>query len=146
MEKSSSLGMPMSPKDIFKKYKRQSLGTPKVSPSSSTKHQVISPGAIFLSIHILCVILGASVVFIFSLVQFACCSTWLDPSNTCFGETHAPLSCLEHSSFHSRCSASVHFCQHCVQLLYSTLMLLRACQFYWSTLYLGSLQLGCWTI
>ena len=68
MDKRSSLGMPMSPQDIFKKYKRQSLGMPKASPSSSTKHQVISPGTIFLSLHILCVILGASVVFVFSLV------------------------------------------------------------------------------
>ena len=109
MDKRSSLGMPMSPQDISKKYKRQSLGMPKVSPSSLTKYQVISLGTIFLLLHILCVVLGASVVFVFSLVQFACCSTWLDPSNTCFGERQAPLSCLEHSSVHSRCSASVHF-------------------------------------
>ena len=37
--------------------------------------------------------------------------------------------CLEHSSFHSRCCVSVHFCQYYVQLLFSTLMLFRACQF-----------------
>ena len=68
MDKSSSLGMPMSPQDTFKKYKCQSLEMPKASPSSSTKHQVIPPDAIFLSLHILCVVLGASVVFVFSLV------------------------------------------------------------------------------
>ena len=68
MEKILSLGMPMSPQDIFKKYKSQSLGMPKASPSSSTKHQVISAGALFLSLHILCVVIGASVVFVFSLV------------------------------------------------------------------------------
>jgi hypothetical protein len=37
MNKSSSLGMPMSPQEISKKYKRQSLGMPHVTPSSSTK-------------------------------------------------------------------------------------------------------------
>jgi hypothetical protein len=37
MDKSSSLGMPMSPQEISKKYKRQSLGMPKASSSSSTK-------------------------------------------------------------------------------------------------------------
>jgi hypothetical protein len=37
MGKSSSLGMPMSPQEITKKYKRQSLGMPHGTPSSSTK-------------------------------------------------------------------------------------------------------------
>jgi hypothetical protein len=37
MDKSSSLGMPMSPQEISKKYKRQILGMPKAPPSSSTK-------------------------------------------------------------------------------------------------------------
>jgi hypothetical protein len=36
MDKSSSLGMPMSPQEISKRYKRQSLGMPRVTPSSST--------------------------------------------------------------------------------------------------------------
>jgi hypothetical protein len=31
------LGMPISPQEISKKYKRQSLGMPKAPPSSSTK-------------------------------------------------------------------------------------------------------------
>jgi hypothetical protein len=37
MDKSSSLGMPMSPQEISKKYKRQSLGMPQGTPSSLTK-------------------------------------------------------------------------------------------------------------
>jgi hypothetical protein len=37
MEKSSSLGMPMSPQGKSKKYQRQSLGMSKAPPSSSTK-------------------------------------------------------------------------------------------------------------
>jgi hypothetical protein len=37
MNKSSSLGMPISPQEISKKYKRQSLGMPQGTPSSSAK-------------------------------------------------------------------------------------------------------------
>jgi hypothetical protein len=37
MDKISSLGMPMSPQEIFKRYKRQSLEMPRGTPSSSTK-------------------------------------------------------------------------------------------------------------
>jgi hypothetical protein len=37
MDKSSSLGMPMSPQEISKKYKHQILGMPRGTPSSSTK-------------------------------------------------------------------------------------------------------------
>jgi hypothetical protein len=37
MDKRSSLGIPMSPQEISKKYKRQSLGMPEAPPSSSTK-------------------------------------------------------------------------------------------------------------
>jgi hypothetical protein len=36
MDKSSSLRMPISPQEISKKYKRQSLGMPRGTPSSST--------------------------------------------------------------------------------------------------------------
>jgi hypothetical protein len=37
MDKSSSLGTPMSPQEISKRYKRQSLGMPRGTPSSSAK-------------------------------------------------------------------------------------------------------------
>ena len=55
MDKSSSLGMPMSPQDIFKKYKRQSLGMPKASPSSSTKISgPVSVHYIFIASYAMC--------------------------------------------------------------------------------------------
>jgi hypothetical protein len=41
MDKSSSLWMPMSPQEISKRYKRQSLEMPRGTPSSSTK--IMSP-------------------------------------------------------------------------------------------------------
>ena len=48
MDKSSSLGMPMSPQEIFKRYKRQSLGMPKHPLLHQQKYQVLSQYAIFL--------------------------------------------------------------------------------------------------
>ena len=129
MDKSSSLGMPMSPQEIFKRYKRQSLGMPKASPSSSTKYQVIFQYAIFLLLHILCVILGASQFLFLVFFCFVCCNKLLDPRNICFGEDTLRFNCKEHSSFHSYCSTSVLFFQYCVQLLFFTHILFRACLF-----------------
>jgi hypothetical protein len=87
--KSSSLGMPMSPQEISKKYKRRSLGMPKAPPSSSTKYQVIFQDTIFLLLHILCVILGAS-LFLFSVFFFfVFCNKWLDPIILLLEKTHS---------------------------------------------------------
>ena len=92
MDKSSSLGMPMSPQEIFKRYKRQSLGMPKASPSSSTKYQVIFQCAIFLLLHILCVVLGASLFLFLVFFCFVCCDqlVWI-LSFLCGRETHSVL-------------------------------------------------------
>jgi hypothetical protein len=70
MDKSSGLGMPMSPQEISKKYKRQSMGMPPRHPFFIGKNQVTSQDTIFLLLHILCVFLGASVVFAFSFLLF----------------------------------------------------------------------------
>jgi hypothetical protein len=77
MDKSSSLGMPMSPQEISKKYKRQSLGMPPRHPFFIGKNQVTFEHTIFLLLHVLCVFLGASVVF--SFVYFCLLHKWLDP-------------------------------------------------------------------
>jgi hypothetical protein len=71
MDKSSSLGM--SPQEISKKYKRQSLGMPPRDPFFIGKNQVTFQHTIFLLLHALCVFHGASVVFSFQfcLVFFA---------------------------------------------------------------------------
>jgi hypothetical protein len=52
------LGDALSPQEISKKYKRQSLGMPRGTPSSSTKYQVIFQDTIFLLLHMLCAFLG----------------------------------------------------------------------------------------
>ena len=130
MDKSSSLGMPMSPQEIFKRYKRQSLGMPKASPSSSTKYQVIFQYAIFLLLHILCVILGASLflfaVFFSFLFVFVCCNKWLDPIIPCLGEDTLCFNCIEHSSFHFYRSTSVLVCLYFIQLLFCMLICVKS--------------------
>jgi hypothetical protein len=54
-----------SPKEISKKYKRQSLGMPPRHPFFIGKNQVTFQDNVFLLLHALCVFLLASVVFSF---------------------------------------------------------------------------------
>jgi hypothetical protein len=70
MDKSSSLGMPMQPQEISKKYKHQSLGMPRGTPFFIGKDQVTFQDTIFLLLHALCVFFGASLVFAFSFLLF----------------------------------------------------------------------------
>jgi hypothetical protein len=73
----------MSPQEISKKYKRQSLGMPPRHPFFIGKNQVTFQHTIFLLLHALCVFLGASVVFSFKsfLVLFAAINGWT-PTNS----------------------------------------------------------------
>jgi hypothetical protein len=64
MDKSSSLGMPMEPQEISKRYKRQSLGMPPRHPFFIGKNQVTFQHTIFLLLHALCVFLGASLLLL----------------------------------------------------------------------------------
>jgi hypothetical protein len=81
MDKSSSLGMPMSPQEVPKRYKRQSLGMPPRHPFFIGKNQVIFQDTIFLLLHILCVFLGASLLLVSVFFCFVFCNKWLDPNN-----------------------------------------------------------------
>src|SRR3954464_4646828 len=64
---------------------------------------------IFLLLHILCVILGAS-LFLFSVwFILVFCNNWLDPSFFCFGERHALFSLHRTLWFHSNSPTSVLF-------------------------------------
>ena len=115
MDKSSSLGMPMSPQKISKEYKRQSLGMPKASPSSLTKYHVLFQYTIFLLLHMLCVVLGAY-LFLF-LVQYSlvCCISWLDHTMFVWERDTLRFHCLEHSSFIPITLRVFTFCQNCLQ-------------------------------
>src|SRR5215216_1967635 len=69
MDKSSILGMPLvSPQEIFNKFKRQRLGMPKASPSSSIKILGFFQTLHFYCFMHSCVVLGASSFFVFVLV------------------------------------------------------------------------------
>jgi hypothetical protein len=61
-------------------------------------------------LHMLCVVLGAS-LFLFSVFFcFVCCNKWLDHIILVLERDTLRFHCLEHSSFHSYRSVSVLFC------------------------------------
>ena len=107
--------MPMSPQDIFKKYKSQSLGMPKASPSLSTKISgPVSVRYIFIASYAMCCS-WSIFVFVFSLV---CCSTWLNPSSFVLERDTLRFYCLEHSSFIPITLRVFSFCQNYLQYLF----------------------------
>jgi hypothetical protein len=71
MGKSSSLGMPISPQEISKKYKLQSLGMPRGTPSSSTKKKSghVSRHYIFIALYAMC-FSWSVFIFTFSFLLF----------------------------------------------------------------------------
>src|SRR3954468_6901943 len=78
MEKSLSLGMPMSPQEIFKKYKRQSLGMPKASPLHQQNTRSSFTCYIFIASYVMCCswsVLGFR--FLFSFVLFSVINYWI---------------------------------------------------------------------
>jgi hypothetical protein len=91
VDKSSSLGMPMSPREISKKYKHQSLGMPRGTPSSSAK--IRSP---FKTLYFYCFMhyafflerqLFLLSVFLFGLL--AAINGWI--TSCWFGGRHTPF-------------------------------------------------------
>src|SRR3954465_7974308 len=88
MDKSSSLGMsPGHPNKYPRGSSVKSWGCPRHPLYINKKYQVIFQCAIFLLLHALCVIVGASLFSVVCLLF----SIKLDPIIFCFGERHAPL-------------------------------------------------------
>src|ERR1043165_9590593 len=89
--KRSSLGMPMcTPNKYSSRLKRLSLGMPPCIPFFINNHQSVLRCTIFLSLHALCAMLGASRSLLF-LFSFVCCSNKSDPNLLfCVGEKYAP--------------------------------------------------------
>ena len=122
-------GCPMHPNKYSRRLKRLSLGMPPCIPFSINNHQFVHLHAIFLSLHMLCAMLGAYRSLLFSLFQF--CLLFITSRNLAYlvWERHTLHSTLEHnigfmlilfvcsSSFHSYCHA---------QLLVFMLIFLRA--------------------
>ena len=130
MDKSSSLGMSMSPQDIFKKYKRQSLGMPKAFPSSSTKISGhVSIHYIFIASYAMCCSWSVFVLF-FSLVLFSLLQFLVRSQLFVLERDTLRYHCLEHSSFIPITLRVFSFCQNCLQYSFC------------SELFSSSLQLG----
>jgi hypothetical protein len=89
VDKNSSLGMPMSPQEISKRYKRQSLGMPPRHPFSIGKNQIIFQHTIFLLLHALCVFLGAYLLLLSFFFCFVCCNKWLKPNKFILEEMYS---------------------------------------------------------
>src|SRR3954470_750637 len=92
--KRSSLGMPpCTPNKYSRSLKCLSLGMPPCIPFFIYNYQFVPRCTIFLSLHALCAMLGASRSLLFLVCfSFVCCSNKLDPNFLfCVGEKHAPL-------------------------------------------------------
>src|SRR3954470_21026364 len=79
--KRSRLGMPMStPNKYSRRLKCLSLGMPPCIPFFINNYQFVPHCTIFLSLHTLCAMLGASRSLLFlGCFCFVCCSNKLDP-------------------------------------------------------------------
>ena len=101
--KSSSLGIPNgTPRNIQEVSSVKSWGCPRHSLLHQQNYQVIFQDTIFLFLHMICVILGASIIFLSVLFCLPASNKWLDPSILVWRETRSIFS-LEYSSFHSYC-------------------------------------------
>jgi hypothetical protein len=74
------------------------------------KYQVVFQDTIFLLLHMLCVVLGASLFFLSVFFCFVCYNKWIYQSMFVLERETLRFHCLEHSSFHSYRSATVLFC------------------------------------
>src|SRR3954447_19711101 len=111
--------IPWTPQEISKMFKRQSLGMPKASPLHQYKHQVIFQCAIFLLLHALCVILGASLFLL--CVYFIFCSINLDPSYFVLERDTLLNSYIEHCSFHFHCFLVFYFSSTAFSYVFSSI-------------------------
>ena len=79
----------------LRKYSRgtsvKAWGCPEASPFSSSKYQVIFQCNIFLLLHMICVILGASSFLFLVFFCFVFCNKWLDPIIFVLEKTHSVL-------------------------------------------------------
>ena len=82
-------------KKYSRRLKRLSLGMPPCIPFFINNYQFILLHTIFLSLHMLCALLGASCSLLFSFALFSLVffagHNKLDPSMPCLGEKHSPL-------------------------------------------------------
>src|SRR3954467_967506 len=90
--KRSSLGMPTcTPKKYSRRFKCLSLGMPPCIPFSINDHRFVLLHTIFVSLHVLCAILGASCIYFLVYLLLLVVHNKIDHSLHCLGEKHTPL-------------------------------------------------------
>lgn len=109
--KAQAWGCPMAPLEHSRSTNHQSLGMPPAPSYSLYGISILLSNTMFLFFHALCVILGASVVLVFSivlLVLFCWIKEWT-PAKFVLERDTLRYHCLEHSSFRFYYPASVLF-------------------------------------
>jgi hypothetical protein len=107
--KAQAWGCPCHPKKYPRSTSVKAWGCPMAPLLHQQKYKVIFQDTIFLLLHMLCVVLGAYLFLLSVFFCFVCCNKWLDHTIFVFERDTLRFHCLEHSSFHSYCSASVLF-------------------------------------
>jgi hypothetical protein len=102
-------GRPCHPKKYPRSTSVKAWGCPRHPLLHQQKYQVIFQDTIFLLLHMLCVVLGASLFLFAVFFCFVCCNRWLDPIIFVLERDTLHFHYSEHSSSHSYCTASVQF-------------------------------------
>ena len=132
MDKRASLGMPMSPQETFKRYKRQSLGM-SMHPLFINKSTRSSLNALYFYCFIYYVLFLECLYFclLFSLVLFCfvLSNKWLDPIILVLEKTHSVLITQNTLVFTFIVPLVFQFASTAFSSWFSILILFRACQF-----------------
>src|SRR3954447_25295671 len=100
MDKSLILGMLMLAQGYIQEVQASKLRDAQGIPFFINKNiRFLFQCTIFLLLHILCVILGASLFYFSVYFCFFCCNNWLDPSSFVLERDTLCFHCIEHSSF-----------------------------------------------
>ena len=116
-----------------KKYPRstsvRAWGCPRHPLLHQQYYHVTFQDTIFLFLHMICVIIGASFYFSFSLFCLLAGNKWLDPSILVWRETHSVFIVQNTLVLTLIFLWVFSFCYYCVQLQFFTRILFRACWF-----------------
>ena len=99
----------VTPKTYPRSTSVKAWGCPRHPLLHQQKYQVIFQDTIFLFLHMICVILGASFLFCFQFCFVFLLQFMVGSQHFSLERDTLRFHCLEHSSFHSYCSVSVQF-------------------------------------
>jgi hypothetical protein len=97
--KAQAWGCPCHPKTYSRSTSVKAWGCPRHPLLHQQKYQVLFQYTIFLLLHMLCVVLGASLFLFLVYFSLVCYSSWLDHSSFVLERNTLCFHCLEHSSF-----------------------------------------------